>query len=64
MTSRSTPRDESYFENMRPFHEHYMPSREILAHGLEEIETLPVKLIAPQHGKLIREDSWHRSSLA
>jgi diguanylate cyclase (GGDEF)-like protein len=48
--------DESYFESMRPFHEHYMPSREILAHGLADIEALPLKLIAPQHGQLIREE--------
>ncbi len=45
--------DMTYFEAMRPFHEHYMPSRDILAHGLEEIERLPIRLIAPQHGKLI-----------
>jgi diguanylate cyclase (GGDEF)-like protein len=47
--------DVSYFEEIRPFHEHYMPSREILAHGLEHIERLPLKLIAPQHGRLIPE---------
>ncbi len=47
--------DLSYFEEIRPFHEHYMPSREILVHGLEELEKLPLKLIAPQHGRLIRE---------
>ncbi len=46
-------KDVSYFEAMRPFHEHYMPSRDILAHGLEDIERLPIRLIAPQHGKLI-----------
>lgn len=46
-------RDESYFEDIRPFHEHYMPSREILLHGLLKIEELPVRMIAPQHGSLI-----------
>jgi diguanylate cyclase (GGDEF)-like protein len=45
--------DVSYFEAIRPFHEHYMPSREILVHGLQELEALPLELIAPQHGKLI-----------
>jgi hypothetical protein len=45
--------DMSYFEDIRPFHEHYMPSREILAHGMEDLETLPLELIAPQHGKII-----------
>lgn len=46
-------RDESYFEDIRPFHEHYMPSREILLHGLLRIEELPLKLIAPQHGSIL-----------
>lgn len=46
-------RDESYFEDIRPFHEHYMPSREILLHGLMTLETYPIQLIAPQHGSLI-----------
>jgi len=45
--------DESYFESMRPFHEHYMPSREILAHGMDTLARLPIQLIAPQHGELI-----------
>ena len=48
--------DESYFEEVRPFHEHYMPAREILVHGLMKIEECPVKLIAPQHGSLIHGD--------
>lgn len=46
-------RDESYFEDIRPFHEHYMPSREILSHSLMKIEELPLKLIAPQHGSIL-----------
>lgn len=45
--------EDAYFEAMRPFHEHYMPSREILAHGLQRLEGLDLQLIAPQHGKLI-----------
>jgi diguanylate cyclase (GGDEF)-like protein len=48
-------RDESYFEAMRPFHEHYMPSREILTHGMDTLAKLPIQLVAPQHGQLIRE---------
>ena len=47
--------DMSYFESIRPFHEHYMPSRDILVHGLEAIEHLPLRLIAPQHGEVIPE---------
>lgn len=49
-------RDESYFEDIRPFHEHYMPSREILLHGLMKMEEYPIRLIAPQHGSLIHGD--------
>lgn len=45
--------DESYFEDMRPFHEHYMPSREVLISGLMKLEEYPIKMIAPQHGSII-----------
>jgi len=41
---------------MRAFHEHYMPSGEILAHALEEIRRLPMRRIAPQHGLVIPEN--------
>lgn len=47
-------KDESHFENIRPFHEHYMPAREILLHGLLEIEKYPINMIAPQHGSIIK----------
>ncbi len=49
--------DESYFEAMRPFHEHYMPSHEILASGLASVRRAfdPIALIAPQHGCIIPE---------
>ncbi len=49
-------KDESYFEAIRPFHEHYMPSREILYHGLTKLEKYPAKMIAPQHGSIIPEE--------
>jgi len=45
--------DEGYFEAMRPFHEHYVPSREILAHAVERLGELPIRTIAPQHGSII-----------
>ncbi len=48
-------RDESYFEAMRPFHEHYMPSRDILSYALRAIERHPLRIIAPQHGSIIPE---------
>ena len=46
--------DESYFEALRPFHEHYMPSREVLINAMARIEQHEVEVIAPQHGSLIR----------
>ncbi|GEO81992.1 oxygen-binding di-iron domain-containing protein [Pararhodospirillum oryzae] len=48
-------RDESYFEHLRPFHEHYIPGRDILQNALAAIRKFPLKLIAPQHGSLIPE---------
>ncbi len=43
----------AYFEAIRAFHEHYMPSREILAHAMQELRNLPMKQIAPQHGQVV-----------
>ncbi|MFQ5480359.1 MAG: diguanylate cyclase [Thermodesulfobacteriota bacterium] len=45
--------DESCFTAIKTFHEHYMPSREILRHSLLTIESEPIKMIAPQHGSII-----------
>jgi len=45
--------DRSYFEQMRPFHEHYIPSRDILQYALKAIQAYPVRMIAPQHGSII-----------
>ena len=46
-------RDESHFETIRLFHEHYMPSRDILGYVLSQIDRFPVHSIAPQHGSII-----------
>ncbi len=48
--------DEDYFESLRPFHEHYMPSNAILRHALEGIKTLPITQIMPQHGSIIPQE--------
>ncbi|WP_210394951.1 diguanylate cyclase [Motiliproteus sediminis] len=48
-------KDESYFEEIRYFHEHYMPSRDVLEFALSQFESLPLKLVAPQHGSIIPE---------
>ncbi|MDC7234238.1 MAG: diguanylate cyclase [Spirochaetales bacterium] len=49
-------KDETYLESIKMFHEHYMPSREILAFAVDKIQKLPLKFIFPQHGSIIRED--------
>jgi diguanylate cyclase (GGDEF)-like protein len=46
-------RDEAHFEGVRLFHEHYMPSRDILGYALSQIDRFPVHAIAPQHGSII-----------
>jgi diguanylate cyclase (GGDEF)-like protein len=48
-------RDSGYFEMLRPFHEHYMPSKEILGAGLARMRRAfhPIATIAPQHGCVI-----------
>ncbi|MCK5152718.1 MAG: MBL fold metallo-hydrolase [Spirochaetales bacterium] len=48
-------KDDKYFESIKLFHEHYMPSREILRHSLNKFQKLDIKLIAPQHGSVIPE---------
>ena len=50
-------RDGDYFEAIRPFHEHYMPSKEILGAGLARLKKSfhPINMIAPQHGCIIPE---------
>ncbi|MCB1867586.1 MAG: diguanylate cyclase [Gammaproteobacteria bacterium] len=45
--------DKEYFEAIRPFHEHYFPSREVLNQALSRIESYPVEMIAPQHGHVL-----------
>ncbi|WP_022669763.1 diguanylate cyclase [Hippea alviniae] len=47
---------EDYYEKLKVFHQHYMPSSTILNHGLDNIEKYPLKLIAPQHGSIIKEE--------
>ncbi len=52
-------RDENYFEGIRPFHEHYMPSNDVLQHVMGKFAQLPIRLIAPQHGSIIPERLVH-----
>ncbi|BBG65867.1 hypothetical protein NNO_1164 [Hydrogenimonas sp.] len=45
-----------YFEQMKLFHTHYMPSKEIVNSGLDAIERKDIGMIAPQHGSIIPEN--------
>ena len=46
----------SYLEAMKAFHEHYMPSSDILGAAMDVFAQLDLKRIAPQHGSVIRRD--------
>lgn len=48
--------DSDYMEGMRAFHEHYMPSNEILRPVMDQFLSLGVRAILPQHGSIIRGD--------
>ncbi len=47
--------NEDSFSGIEAFHEHYMPGREFLLKAMLDLENYPIKLIAPQHGLIIRE---------
>ncbi|MBF0432404.1 MAG: diguanylate cyclase [Fibrobacteria bacterium] len=47
--------DEQYIESMKAFHEHYMPGNEHLRPIMENLLNMPIKLIAPQHGSIIKD---------
>jgi diguanylate cyclase (GGDEF)-like protein len=47
--------DMGVYEGIRAFHEHYMPSHEILLSGMLRLEQLPLEMIAPQHGSILRK---------
>lgn len=47
---------EDYLENMKAFHEHYMPSNDILRPVMEIFLGMDISTIAPQHGSIINKD--------
>jgi len=47
---------DSYFQAAKPFHKHYMPSKEVLHHALKQVEKKHPNMIAPQHGSIIKKD--------
>ena len=48
--------DENYIEKMSAFHEHYMPSNDILRPVMELFILMDIRMIAPQHGSVINKD--------
>ena len=48
--------DESYRELMLTFHEHYMPSHDILMPVMDSLLQLNIDRIAPQHGCIIQDN--------
>jgi len=47
---------EGYIEKMKVFHEHYMPSNDILRPVMELFLGMDISTIAPQHGSIINTD--------
>ncbi len=52
--------NEEYYKGVELFHKHYIPSKFILNHILNKIEKKSPKMIAPQHGSIIKEDMIQR----
>lgn len=48
--------DDNYMEGMKAFHEHYMPSNDILRPVMETFLLMDISLIASQHGSIINKD--------
>lgn len=46
---------QDYMEKMKAFHEHYMPSNDILRPVMEVLQTMDIAMIAPQHGSIINQ---------
>jgi len=49
-------KDINYFDSIAAFHEHYMPTREVLLNSLYKIEKYEIEMIAPQHGSIIKKE--------
>ncbi len=54
--SKSLYAEEDYLEKMKTFHEHYMPSNDILRPVMEIFMQMDIDQIAPQHGSIINKD--------
>ncbi len=48
--------EEEYYQGVELFHKHYMPSSAILNYALDRIMEKNPRMIAPQHGSIIKEE--------
>lgn len=47
---------DNYIERMKAFHEHYMPSNDVLRPVMEVFLGMDISIIAPQHGSVIKNN--------
>ena len=47
---------DEYFEYAKPFHQHYIPNKEILNYAIDHIKVKDISMIAPQHGSIIKKE--------
>lgn len=47
---------DDYMEKMKTFHEHYMPSNDIIRPVMEIFLSMDISMIAPQHGSIIKKN--------
>lgn len=55
-TTQSLYAGDDYLEKMKTFHEHYMPSNDILRPIMEIFMQMDIDMIVPQHGSIINKD--------
>ena len=48
--------EDDYIEKMKAFHDHYMPSNDILRPIMELFLEMDISMIAPQHGSIIKDN--------
>ncbi len=47
---------EDYIQAMKIFHEPYIPHRDCVMSFINKVKNLPIEMICPQHGSVIRKD--------
>jgi len=47
---------DEYFEYAKPFHKHYIPSKDVLNYALSKVKEKDISMIAPQHGSIIKKE--------